>query len=141
MEREIPSGYQPSEDEPYMNDRQVAFFKKILLDWRQELLEDSKKTLKRLQDNPLDITEEVDRGSWESDLTFELRTRDRYRKLINKIDAALERIDEGTYGFCEETGEPIGLRRLMVRPIATLSIEAQMRHERRERQEERLKQW
>jgi DnaK suppressor protein len=141
MESEITKEYQPTEDEPYMSEKQLAYFKKILLDWRQELLEDSKKTLKRLQDNPLDIIEEVDRGAWESDLAFELRTRDRYRKLINKIDAALERIEDGSYGFCEETGEEIGIKRLMVRPIATLSVEAQMRHERRERQEERLKQW
>lgn len=141
MESEISADYQPTDNEPYMNEKQLAYFKKILLDWRKELLEDSKKTLKRLQENPLDIIEEVDRGSWESDLAFELRTRDRYRKLINKIDAALERIDDGTYGYCEETGEEIGIRRLMVRPIATLTIEAQTRHERRERQEERLKQW
>ena len=141
MDSEISADYKPTEDEPYMNEKQLAYFKKILLDWRQELLTDSKKTLKRLQENPLDIIEEVDRGSWESDLAFELRTRDRYRKLINKIDAALERIEDGTYGYCEETGEEIGIRRLMVRPIATLTIEAQTRHERRERQEERLKQW
>ena len=141
MDSEISADYKPTEDEPYMNEKQLAYFKKILLDWRQELLTDSKKTLKRLQEHPLDIIEEVDRGSWESDLAFELRTRDRYRKLINKIDAALERIEDGTYGYCEETGEEIGIRRLMVRPIATLTIEAQTRHERRERQEERLKQW
>ena len=141
MASEAQNTYQPSEDEPYMNERQLAFFKDMLLKWRDELVTDSKKTLKKLQENPLDIIEEVDRGSWESDLSFELRTRDRYRKLINKIDAAFERIEDGTYGYCEETGEKIGVRRLMVRPIATLSLQAQMRHERRERQEERLKQW
>ncbi len=129
---DMPPGYRPSEDEPFMNERQRAYFKKKLLDWREEILRESKETLDYLQDSEQhpDIT---DRASYESDRGIELRARDRQRKLIAKIDAALGRIEDRTYGYCEETGEPIGVKRLDARPVATLSLEAQERHERRER--------
>jgi DnaK suppressor protein len=129
---DLPRDYRPSEDEPFMNERQRAYFRKKLIDWREEILRESKETLDYLQDSEQhpDIT---DRASYESDRGIELRARDRQRKLIAKIDAALERIDNGSYGFCEETGEPIGVKRLEARPVATLSLEAQERHERRER--------
>jgi DnaK suppressor protein len=129
---DLPLNYRPSEDEPFMNERQRAYFKKKLVDWREEILRESKETLDYLQDSEQhpDIT---DRASFESDRGVELRARDRQRKLIAKIDAALGRIEDGTYGYCEETGEPIGVKRLDARPVATLSLEAQERHERRER--------
>ena len=129
---DLPLHYRPSEDEPFMNERQRAYFRKKLVDWREEILRESKETLDYLQDSEQhpDIT---DRASYESDRGVELRARDRQRKLIAKIDAALGRIEEGTYGYCEETGEPIGVKRLDARPVATLSLEAQERHERRER--------
>jgi DnaK suppressor protein len=129
---DLAPGYRPSEDEPFMNERQRAYFKKKLLDWREEILRESRETLDHLQDSEQhpDVT---DRASYESDRGIELRARDRQRKLIAKIDAALGRIDDGTYGYCEETGEPIGVKRLDARPVATLSLEAQERHERRER--------
>ena len=129
---DLPPDYRPSEDEPFMNERQRAYFRKKLLTWREEILRESRETLEYLQDSEQhpDIT---DRASYESDRGIELRARDRQRKLIAKIDAALGRLDEGTYGYCEETGEPISLKRLDARPVATLSLEAQERHERRER--------
>lgn len=129
---DLSDEYRPSEDEPFMNERQLAYFRKKLLAWRDEILRESKETLDHLQETEYhpDLT---DRATHESDRGIELRARDRQRKLIAKIDAALERINNGTYGYCEETGEPIGIKRLEARPIATLSLEAQERHERRER--------
>ena len=129
----LPRNYMPSDSEPFMGNRQLGFFKNKLLDWRDELLRESSQTIMNLQEGGLAEPDLADRASAESDRSLELRTRDRERKLISKIDAALERIEIGTYGYCEETGEPIGLKRLMARPIATLSIEAQERHERREK--------
>jgi DnaK suppressor protein len=125
--------YQPSEDEPFMNDRQQDYFRRKLLGWKEELLRESRETLANLQEENHALADVADRASNETERSLELRTRDRQRKLIAKIDAALSRLEQGTYGYCEETGEPIGLRRLDARPIATLSIEAQERHERRER--------
>jgi len=125
--------YRPTNDEPFMNERQQRYFRKKLLDWKQDILEESQLTLSQLQEDPLNHPDVADRASSETDKALELRTRDRQRKLISKIDAALRRIDEGEYGYCEETGEPIDLRRLEARPIATLSLEAQERHEKREK--------
>jgi DnaK suppressor protein len=125
--------YHPSDSEPFMNERQRAYFRAKLLAWKEDILRESKETLEHLQDENNVLPDLVDRASTETDRALELRTRDRQRKLIAKIDAALNRIDNGSYGYCEETGEPISLRRLDARPIATLSIEAQERHERRER--------
>lgn len=125
--------YHPSDDEPFMNPRQRAYFRKKLEDWKQDLLAESRETLENLQEESQNHADIADRASSESDRALELRTRDRQRKLIAKIDAALKRIEEGTYGYCEETGEPIGLARLDARPIATLSLEAQEMHERREK--------
>ncbi len=125
--------YHPSDKEPFMNARQREYFRTKLLEWRDDILRESRETLQNLQDENNVLPDLADRASTETDRALELRTRDRQRKLIAKIDAALKRIDEGTYGYCEETGEPISLRRLDARPIATLSIEAQERHERRER--------
>jgi DnaK suppressor protein len=125
--------YRPSEDEPFMNERQRQYFRDKLLSWKEDILRESKETLEHLQDENNVLPDIVDRASTETDRALELRTRDRQRKLIAKIDAALQRIEDGSYGFCEETGEPISLRRLDARPIATLSIEAQERHERREK--------
>jgi DnaK suppressor protein len=125
--------YQPSEDEPFMNDRQQDYFRRKLLGWKEQLLRESRETLMNLQEENHALADVADRASNETERSLELRTRDRQRKLIAKIDAALSRLEQGTYGYCEETGEPIGLRRLDARPIATLSIEAQERHERRER--------
>jgi DnaK suppressor protein len=129
---DLPDDYRPSEDEPFMNERQRTYFRKRLLDWKEEILQSSRTTLENLQESEQhpDLT---DRASSETDRALELRARDRQRKLIAKIDAALDRIEDGTYGYCEETGEPISLKRLDARPIATLSLEAQERHERRER--------
>jgi DnaK suppressor protein len=129
----IPEDYSPSEDEPFMNDRQRAYFRRKLLDWRDEILRSTKETLEHLQNDSEQHADIADRATSESERALELRARDRQRKLIAKIDEALARIDDGTYGYCEETGEPIGLKRLDARPIATLSVEAQERHERRER--------
>jgi len=120
-------------DEPFMNERQRAYFRAKLLAWRREILDESRETLESLQMESNTHADLADRASSETDRSIELRTRDRQRKLIAKIDAALKRIDDGTYGYCEETGEPISLKRLDARPIATLSVEAQERHERRER--------
>jgi DnaK suppressor protein len=125
--------YRPSDREPFMSDRQREYFRLKLLDWREDILKEAKETLQHLQDESQNHPDLADRASSETDRAIELRARDRQRKLISKIDAALQRIEEGTYGFCEETGEPITLKRLEARPIATLSIEAQERHERRER--------
>lgn len=129
---DLPDDYRPSEDEPFMNDRQRAYFRKKLLDWKDEILRSSRDTLESLQESEQhpDLT---DRASSETDRAIELRARDRQRKLIAKIDAALKRIEDGSYGYCEETGEPIGIKRLDARPIATLSVEAQERHEKREK--------
>ncbi len=125
--------YRPTDDEPFMNDRQKEYFKRKLLDWRNDILRESRDTLNGLQEESLHLPDIADRASTETDKALELRTRDRQRKLISKIDAALRRIETGEYGYCEETGDPIGLRRLEARPIATLSLEAQERHERSEK--------
>src|SRR5499433_1467673 len=125
--------YRPTDKEPFMNVRQREYFRERLLSWREDILREAKETLQHLQDENQNHPDLADRASSETDRAIELRARDRQRKLIAKIEAALSRIDEGTYGYCEETGEPISLRRLEARPIATLSIEAQERHERRER--------
>ncbi len=133
MSVSLPPDYRPSEDEEFMNPLQIEYFRQKLLTWRAELLADSTDTLRHLKEENLVKPDLTDRASLETDRAIELRTRDRERKLISKIDAALGRIDLGTYGYCEETDEPIGIRRLEARPIATLSIEAQERHERMER--------
>ena len=133
MSVEVEEDYKPREDEPFMNERQRDYFRTKLLNWKEDILKESRETLAHLQDDNNILPDLADRASTETDRSLELRTRDRQRKLISKIDAALKRIDDGTYGYCEETGEPISLRRLDARPIATLSIEAQERHERRER--------
>ena len=125
--------YRPSEDEPFMNERQIEYFRKKLNDWKEDILRESRDTLGQLQEDSLHMPDQADRASSETDKALELRTRDRQRKLISKIDSALRRIDDGEYGFCEDTGEPISLRRLEARPIATLSLEAQERHERKEK--------
>jgi DnaK suppressor protein len=125
--------YKPSDDEPFMNERQSAYFRRKLNAWKEELLKESRETISHLQDENHVLPDMADRASSETDRSLELRARDRQRKLISKIEAALQRISEGTYGYCEETGDPIGLKRLDARPIATLSIEAQERHERREK--------
>ncbi|MGA9454486.1 MAG: RNA polymerase-binding protein DksA [Pseudolabrys sp.] len=125
--------YRPSDKEPFMNERQREYFRAKLLAWREDILKEAKETLQHLQEESENHPDLADRASSETDRAIELRARDRQRKLIAKIDEALTRIDDGTYGFCEETGEPISLRRLEARPIATLSVEAQERHERRER--------
>ncbi|EPX81305.1 RNA polymerase-binding protein DksA [Litoreibacter arenae] len=129
----LPDDYQPAEDEPFMNDRQTEYFRRKLLDWKASILEETAQTLVGMKDGTRNIPDIADRASEETDRALELRTRDRERKLISKIDAALRRIDEGEYGYCDETGEPISLKRLDARPIATLSLEAQERHERREK--------
>jgi DnaK suppressor protein len=125
--------YRPTESEPFMNDKQQEYFRQKLLAWKEEILREARETLQHLHDESQNHPDIADRASSETDRAIELRARDRQRKLIAKIDAALQRIDDGTYGYCEETGEPISLKRLDARPIATLSIEAQERHERRER--------
>jgi len=129
----IAGNYRPSEDEPYMNARQAEYFRRKLLSWRDDILRGSDVTLKQLREEDMRLPDQSDWASAEIQRSFELRTRDRERKLLSKIDAALKRIEDGSYGYCEETQEPIGIRRLEARPIATLSIEAQERHERRER--------
>jgi DnaK suppressor protein len=125
--------YRPSDREPFMNERQREYFRQKLLDWREEIIKEAKGTLAHLQAENENHPDLADRASSETDRAIELRARDRQRKLVAKIDEALARLEDGTYGFCEETGEPIALKRLEARPIATLSIEAQERHERRER--------
>ncbi len=126
-------GYQPSDKEEFMNERQKAYFRKKLEEWKDDILAGAKTTISNLQAQSSNHPDLVDRASSESAKALELRTRDRQRKLISKIEAAIRRIDEGTYGYCDDTGEPIGLRRLEARPTATLSLEAQERHERKER--------
>ncbi len=133
MSLTLPPGYRPTDEEPFMNDLMRAYFRKKLLAWRVELLRESDETLAHLQEGGLQEPDIADRASAETDRALELRTRDRERKLIGKIDEAISRIDNGSYGLCEETGEKISLRRLEARPIATLSIEAQERHEQLER--------
>ena len=131
--RTMKPTYIPNDSEIFMSERQVKYFKAKLLDWKNSILEESKGTIEGMQQDTRNIPDSADRASEETDRALELRTRDRQRKLIIKIDAAIRRIDDGSYGYCEETGEPISLRRLDARPIATLSLEAQERHERKER--------
>jgi len=128
-----PAAYRPSDIEPFMNERQLAYFRGKLMDWKDDILRESKETVVNLKAETENHPDLVDRASSESDRALELRTRDRQRKLISKIDEALRRIEDGSYGYCEETGEPISLGRLDARPTATLSVEAQERHKRRER--------
>lgn len=125
--------YRPTEDEPFMNDRQLAYFKQKLLDWKSDILDQSKTTIEQMQTSSLHLADPADRASSETDHSLELRTRDRQRKLINKIESALRRIENGEYGYCEDTGEPISLARLEARPTATMTLEAQERHERKEK--------
>ncbi|MEM8750269.1 MAG: RNA polymerase-binding protein DksA [Pseudomonadota bacterium] len=129
----ITKEYRPSDDEEFMNQRQLAYFREKLLAWKSEIKRESAETLETLQEHNLNHPDVADRASSESDRSIELRARDRQRKLISKIDQALARIEDGSYGYCEDTGEPISLQRLDARPIATLSLEAQERHERREK--------
>ncbi len=129
----LPPDYKPSEKEKFMNPVMLEYFRQKLLRWRAELLEESTETIKEMQEDNLQKPDIADRASAETDHALELRTRDRERKLISKINAALEKIEDGSYGYCEETGEPISIARLEARPIATLSLEAQERHERKER--------
>ena len=129
----IAEGYRPTEDEPFMNERQREYFRRKLLRWKGDILKEAQETLATLQNENENHPDLADRASSETDRAIELRARDRQRKLIAKIDSALARIDDGSYGYCEETGEPISLKRLEARPIATLSLEAQERHERNER--------
>jgi len=129
----LPDDYRPAEDEPFMNDRQLEYFRRKLLVWKAELQGQSAETIDNLQDSGRNVPDIADRASEETDRALELRTRDRQRKLVSKIDAAMRRIDNGEYGYCEMTGEPISLRRLDARPIAIMTLEAQERHERREK--------
>ena len=129
----LPPDYKPSADEEYMNDMQLEYFRQKLENWKKSIVSQSVDTLEDLRQGGLNQPDEIDRASMETDKSLDLRTKDRIRKLISKIDAALDRIEDGTYGYCEETGEPIGLDRLEARPVATLSIEAQERHERMEK--------
>ena len=129
----LAEDYKPSDSEPFMNERQIEYFRRKLLNWKDDIIKESKETISHLQEENHILPDVADRASSETDRSLELRTRDRQRKLISKIDAALKRIDDRSYGYCEDTGEPIGLKRLDARPIATLSIEAQERHEKRER--------
>ena len=133
VEAFLSEEYRPAENEPFMNERQLEYFRRKLIAWREDLLDDSKTTIEGLQDGTRNIPDVADRASEETDRALELRTRDRQRKLVAKIDAALRRIEDGEFGYCEVTGEPISLKRLDARPIATLSLEAQERHERREK--------
>jgi RNA polymerase-binding transcription factor len=133
MNKLIDLDYKPTDDEPFMSDRQKSYFREKLINWKNDILREARETLEILQQENANLPDIADRASSETDRAIELRARDRQRKLISKIDAALKRIDDGTYGFCEETGDPISLKRLDARPIATLSIEAQERHERREK--------
>ena len=129
----LPDDYRPAEDEPFMNDRQLEYFRRKLLVWKQELLDQSAETIDSLQDSARNVPDIADRASEETDRALELRTRDRQRKLVAKIDAALRRIANGEFGYCEVSGEPISLKRLDARPIATMTLEAQEKHERREK--------
>lgn len=130
----LPEGYRPSENEEYMNTTQLEYFRQKLVEWKQELLDESRETMEHLREENWREPDIADRASLETEAELELKTRNRYFKLINKIDQALRRIESGEYGYCEETGEPIGVRRLEARPVATLCIEAQERHEKMERQ-------
>lgn len=132
-EHELNGGYRPAPDEEFMNPRQLAYFRTKLLGWKEAILQEARGTLEQLQNDSLREPDITDRASSETDWSIELRTRDRQRKLISKIDAALRRIEEGEYGYCEVTGEPISLARLEARPIATMTVEAQERHERQEK--------
>ena len=129
----LADDYRPADDEPFMNERQTEYFRRKLLNWKAEILEDSRDTVAGMKDSTRNIPDIADRASEETDRALELRTRDRQRKLVSKIDAALGRMEDGEYGYCEITGEPISLKRLDARPIATMSLEAQERHERREK--------
>ncbi len=129
----LPDDYRPAEDEPFMNDRHLEYFRRKLIVWKQDLIDQSADTIEGLQDSARNVPDIADRASEETDRALELRTRDRQRKLVSKIDAALRRIENGEYGYCEMTGEPISLKRLDARPIATMTLEAQEKHERRER--------
>ena len=129
----LDSEYRPSDDEPFMNERQREYFRQKLLKWKEDIIRETRETLAGMYEDSTQHADLADRATSETDRALELRARDRQRKLISKIDAALARIEDGTYGYYEETGEPIGLKRLDARPIATLSLEAQERHERRER--------
>ena len=129
----LAEDYKPSDSEPFMNDRQIEYFRRKLMSWKEDIIKESKETISHLQEENHILPDVADRASSETDRSLELRTRDRQRKLISKIDSALKRIEDRSYGYCEDTGEPIGLKRLDARPIATLSIEAQERHEKRER--------
>jgi DnaK suppressor protein len=129
----LPEDYRPAEDEPFMNERQLEYFRRKLIVWKQELLNQSAETIDSLQDSGRNVPDIADRASEETDRALELRTRDRQRKLVSKIDAALRRIENGEFGYCEMTGEPISLRRLDARPIAVMTLEAQEKHERREK--------
>jgi len=134
-ESDLPPGYRPGTDEPYMSPRQLAYFRQKLHHWRAELMQENQSSLEQMRDTGhRDVGDEIDRANQEAHQSLDLRTRDRYRKLIAKIDAALARIDDGSYGFCLETDEPIGIERLEARPVATMSVAAQERHELRERQ-------
>ena len=130
----LPDNYTPSEDEDYMNEQQLAYFKQKLMDWREELHKESRDTMNHLKEENWQEADIADRASLETEAGVELRTRNRYLKLISKINQALRRIEEGEYGYCEETGDPIGIRRLEARPVATMTIEAQERHEKMEKQ-------
>ena len=129
----LQDDYRPAEDEPFMNDRQLEYFRRKLIVWKQELLEQSADTIDSLQDSGRNVPDISDRASEETDRALELRTRDRQRKLVGKIDSALRRIENGEFGYCDVSGEPISLKRLDARPIATMTLEAQERHERREK--------
>ncbi|GAA3873687.1 RNA polymerase-binding protein DksA [Celeribacter arenosi] len=129
----LSDDYRPADDEPFMNERQLEYFRRKLVNWKAELQDENRHTIEGLQDGTRNIPDITDRASEETDRALELRTRDRQRKLVTKIDAALRRIEEGEYGYCEKTGEPISLKRLDARPIATMTLEAQERHERREK--------
>ena len=133
VETTVKPDYEPSDDEEFMNDRQKEFFRRKLIEWKDSMLDQSRDTVQTMQEDTTNIPDLADRASVETDRALELRTRDRQRKLIAKIEAALRRIEDGSYGYCEVTGDPISLRRLAARPIATLSLEAQEMHERRER--------
>lgn len=133
QENFLPEDYRPAEDEPFMNERQLEWFRRELLRQKNDLMNESKSTIAGLQDGTRNIPDVADRASEETDRALELRIRDRQRKLVSKIDAALRRIDEGEFGYCQDTGEPISLKRLVARPTTTLSLEAQERHERREK--------
>lgn len=135
MAVDLPEGYRPSDDEEYMNPLQLEYFRRLLVSWKDELLQESRETLDYLREENWQESDMVDRASVEADANLELRTRNRYRKLIPKIEAALRRIEDGSYGYCEETGDEIGVRRLEARAIATMTIEAQERHERLEKQQ------